>query len=251
MKPTSRQATAVRAAAAAASPAATATTRATRAHGQATRQHLLEIAGQVFAERGFADGTTKAIAERAGTPMASINYHFGSRDALYEAVLVEAHGQLVDIEQLRALTQQFDDPRDSLRALLTHIVGLATSPAQPWGVRVMLREIMSPSALVPALVQKAVLPKAQLVLGLLARILQLPPGHPAVQRAAVMAVLPGLVMLIAPRQIIGKVLPAVTSDPQALVDDLCRYVLAGLDAIALAHAPATPGTERKAVARKR
>ncbi|WP_213955918.1 TetR/AcrR family transcriptional regulator [Variovorax sp. dw_954] len=210
--------------------------RATRAHGQATRQHLLDIAGQVFAERGFADGTTKAIAERAGTPMASINYHFGSRDALYEAVLVEAHGQLVGIEQLQALTQQFDDPRENLRALLTHVVGLATSTSPPWGVRVMLREIMSPSALVPALVQKAVLPKAQLVLGLLGRILRLPPEDPVVQRAAVMCILPGLVMLIAPRQIIGKVLPAVTSDPQALVDDLCRYVLAGLDAIALAHA---------------
>ncbi|WP_218511764.1 TetR/AcrR family transcriptional regulator [Variovorax sp. dw_308] len=228
MQPTSRRS---------ATPAApSSTARATRAHGQATRQHLLDIAGQVFAERGFADGTTKAIAERAGTPMASINYHFGSRDALYEAVLVEAHGQLVGIEQLQALIQQFDDPRDSLRALLTHVVGLATSTAPPWGVRVMLREIMSPSTLVPALVQRAVLPKAQLVLGLLGRILQLPPEDPVVQRAAVMCILPSLVMLIAPRQIIGKVLPAVTSDPQALVDDLCRYVLAGLDAIALAHA---------------
>ncbi|MEJ8855141.1 TetR/AcrR family transcriptional regulator [Variovorax robiniae] len=232
MKSTSRK-TATSAAA-----PAPATTRATRAHGQATRQHLLDIAGQVFAERGFADGTTKAIAERAGTPMASINYHFGSRDALYEAVLVEAHGQLIGIEQLQALTQKFDDPRDSLRALLTHVVGLATTAAPPWGVRVVLREVMSPSALVPALVQKAMLPKAKIVLGLLARILGLPPEDPAVQRAAVMTILPGVMLLIAPRQIIGKVLPAVTSDPQALVDDLCRYVLAGLDAIAKAHAPA-------------
>jgi AcrR family transcriptional regulator len=235
MKPNPVPRTAARAAA---SSPATATGRATRAHGQATRQHLLDVAGQVFAERGFADGTTKAIAERAGTPMASINYHFGSRDALYEAVLVEAHGQLVGIEQLQALARQFDDPRDSLRALLTHVVGLATSTEPPWGVRVMLREIMSPSALVPALVQKAMLPKAQIVLGLLARILGLPPEHPAVQRAAVMTIFPGLILLIAPRQIIGKVLPAVKSDPQALVDDLCRYVFAGLEAMALAHAPA-------------
>ena len=240
MKPTARIPRKAAASAAAPSPApapAPASPRATRAHGQATRQHLLDIAGQVFAERGFADGTTKAIAERAGTPMASINYHFGSRDALYEAVLVEAHGQLIGIEQLQAVTQMFDDPRDSLRALLTHVVGLATSTAPPWGVRVVLREVMSPSALVPALVQKAMLPKAKIVLGLLARILGLPLEDPAVQRAAVMSILPGVMLLIAPRQIIGKVLPAVTSDPQALVNDLCRYVLAGLDAMAQAHAP--------------
>ena len=50
------------------------------------------------------------------------------------------------------------------------------------------------------------------------------------------AVVIGIILAIP--KIRGKVVPAVTSDPQALVDDLCRYVLAGLDAIALAHASA-------------
>jgi len=216
--------------------------RSTRAHGQATRQHLLDVAGQVFGECGFAEGTTKAIAARAGTPMASINYHFGSRDALYEAVLVEAHAQIVGLAQLQALMQQSDDPRESLRALLTHVAGLAALKNPPWGFRVLLREIMSPSAMLPALVKKALLPKAQLVLALIGRILGLPPSHPTVQRSVMFCILPGLVMLIAPRQVIGKVLPAATEDPQMLAEELCRYVLAGLDAIAAAHAPAKKKT---------
>ena len=56
--------------------------RTPRPDGDATRALLLETAGQVFAERGFADGTSKEICERAGTPMASVNYHFGSREGL-------------------------------------------------------------------------------------------------------------------------------------------------------------------------
>src|ERR1700754_2255741 len=39
--------------------------RSPRPDGVATRQHLLEIAGQLFAERGFADTTSKEICERA------------------------------------------------------------------------------------------------------------------------------------------------------------------------------------------
>jgi len=209
--------------------------RSPRAHGQATRRHLLEIAGQVFAERGFADGTTKAIAERAGTPMASINYHFGSRDALYEAVLIEAHSQIVQVDQLLEMTQQAGDPREILRAILSHLVALSTLKSPPWGFRVVLRELMSPSAMSAALVEKAMLPKSKLLLDLIGRIVELPPTHPAVQRALVFSVLPSLVMLIAPKQVPEKVLPAMAADPEALVEDLTRYVFGGLDAIAKAH----------------
>jgi len=92
--------------------------RASRPDGAATRQHLLDIAGQVFATRGFADATSKEICERAGTPMASVNYHFGSREALYEAALVEAHRQVVSLDELTALTEGAGDPRDKLRAVI-------------------------------------------------------------------------------------------------------------------------------------
>src|SRR4030095_14921450 len=77
--------------------------RAPRPHGEATRLHLLETAGRGVAERGYADTTSKEICERAGTPMASGAYHFGSREGLYEAVLIEAHRQIVGLDELAAL----------------------------------------------------------------------------------------------------------------------------------------------------
>jgi TetR/AcrR family transcriptional regulator, regulator of cefoperazone and chloramphenicol sensitivity len=209
--------------------------RAPRPDGAATRSLLLDTAGQVFAERGYADATSKEICERAGTPMASINYHFGSREALYEEVLVEAHRQIVSVEELVEMTRSLGDPRHKLRALLQHMLAPSSSEAAPWGFRVILRAFMSPGPLAPALIDKAVRPKAALLLGLLAEILQLPPDHPAVQRSLVFSVLPCIVLTVAPKEIPRKVLPAMTQDSEGLFDDLMRYMFAGLEALALAH----------------
>ena len=209
--------------------------RASRPDGAATRQHLLDIAGQVFAARGFADATSKEICERAGTPMASVNYHFGSREALYEAALVEAHRQVVSLDELSALTEAPGAPRNKLRAVISRFVGLSAGSGAPWGFMLMLREVLSPSPAMPALIEKAVRPKATVLLGLIGEVLQLDPHEPAVQRALMFSVLPCIALMIAPRQVQAALLPAVGKDKNALVEDFTRFVMAGLDALAAAH----------------
>lgn len=218
--------------------AATQSRRASRPDGAATRQHLLETAGQVFAERGFADATSKEICERAGTPMASVNYHFGSREALYEAALVEAHRQVVGLDELAALAERLSDPRDQLRAILCRFVGLSTNAGTPWGFMLMLREVLSPSKAIPALIDKAVRPKAAFLLKVVGDVLGLDPATPVVQRALMFTVLPCIAMMIAPKQMQSALLPAVAKDKDALAEDFVRFVLAGLDAISLAHSTA-------------
>lgn len=210
--------------------------RTPRPGGQATRQLLLDTAGQLFAERGFAEGTTKEIAQRAGTPMASINYHFGSREGLYEAVLIEAHRQIVSLDDLLAVTQDTNaSPQDKLRMVLGRVLGMSATRNAPWGFRVMVREVLSPSAMLPAMVEKAVRPKAAAMRALMGQVLELSPDHPAVQRAVAFVVLPAIVLMVAPREGPERVLPAVVQDPQGLQEDMMRYVMAGLAALAAAH----------------
>lgn len=55
-----------------------------------TRTRLIAAARTLFAERGFQNATIREIAARANTNLASINYHFRSKDDLYRAVLREA-----------------------------------------------------------------------------------------------------------------------------------------------------------------
>ena len=218
--------------------------RTPRPGGQATRQLLLETAGQLFAERGYAEGTTKEIAQRAGTPMASINYHFGSREGLYEAVLIEAHRQIVSLDELLAVTEGTDaTPHDKLRMVLGRVFGMSATRNAPWGFRVMVREVFSPSPMLPVMVEKAVRPKAMAMRGLMAQVLGLPVTHPAVQRGVAFVVLPAIMLLVAPREGLDRVLPALGQDPQGLQEDLLRYVMAGLRALAAAHREKAPRAE--------
>ena len=235
-----------------------ATTESRSARGDATRQHLLEIAGQVFGELGLAGGTTKEIARRAGTPMASINYHFGSREALYEAVLIEAHGQLLSLDALHSIAQSDHEPKERLRLLLSHLARMATSSSPPWGLRVIAREAMSPSDAMPVLLDKAAKPKAALLLSLVSQCMGLEPTHPAVQRALCLSVLPCVLMMVAPRESLRSVLPHALSEPEQMQKDFLAYAEAGLAALAGAHAgskvlraqPARPAGTRGSSSRR-
>ena len=51
------------------------------------RARIMEAAEEVFAEQGFTGATTAAIAARAGLPKANLHYYFGTKEALYRAVL--------------------------------------------------------------------------------------------------------------------------------------------------------------------
>ena len=61
--------------------------RGKRGDGDLTRARILESAGQLAAECGYANMTSKQVCERAHVNMAAVNYHFGSREGLYAAVL--------------------------------------------------------------------------------------------------------------------------------------------------------------------
>nr|WP_240648191.1 CerR family C-terminal domain-containing protein [Pararobbsia silviterrae] len=189
----------------------------------------------MFAERGFADATSKEICERAGTPMASVNYHFGSREGLYEAALIEAHTHIVGLEELAALAEESADPRARLRAVLERLAKLSANGPGSWTYLLVLREVLSPSGAITALIEKAVRPKAAFMLERVADVMGLKPDDAAVQRAVLLTVLPCIAMMIAPRKIQAAVLPAVSQDRGALADDFVRFAMAGIDALAAAH----------------
>lgn len=48
-----------------------------------TIERLLDSAQDVFAEKGFRDATIKEICKQANANIASVNYHFGSKEKLY------------------------------------------------------------------------------------------------------------------------------------------------------------------------
>ena len=204
--------------------------RLARADGDDTRRRLIEAAGQLFAERGAERTTAKDICARADVHLAAVNYHFGDRDGLHAAVLVAAHAQLVALDDLQAIAASAGSPKARLERLLRQLIARMSASRQPWGLKVLVQEMLAPSSQAPALVRDAIAPKSRVLLGLVADVLGVPASHPAVQRAALFAVLPCLVMLVAPRPLRRQVLPAVEGEGTALADDYAAWAMSGLAA---------------------
>jgi len=55
--------------------------------GTATRAELLAAARKAFAVKGFDGASIRGITREAGANLGAVTYHFGSKDALYAAVL--------------------------------------------------------------------------------------------------------------------------------------------------------------------
>lgn len=70
----------------------------------ATRMRLLDAAEQLFAERGIDATSLRAITAAAGANLASVNYHFGSKDALFREVVARRIGP-INAERLRLLDE--------------------------------------------------------------------------------------------------------------------------------------------------
>lgn len=67
-----------------------------------TRERILEAAESLFAERGFDSVSLRDITGAAGANVAAVNYHFGSKDNLIDAV-IERHATPINEARIAQL----------------------------------------------------------------------------------------------------------------------------------------------------
>lgn len=214
-------------------------TRNNRADGELTRQRILLAAGEMFARTGLAETTSKAIAEKAGVDLALINYHFGSRSGLYQAVLIEAHRHVFSVETLSALVESKMPASDKLRQLIAHLIDLATRKGGGWELKVFGGEILSPSSHFQVMFDKESTPKIALVSRIIQEITGIPEEDPALVRCLVSALAPCLLLLISGRTPHGPINTIRQMDSDTLLDHLHGFAMAGLLACA-AKPPRSP-----------
>ena len=136
-----------------------------------TRTRLLKVAGPIFAEKGYEATTVREICDVAGTNLASVNYHFGDKETLYQETIRLAHSLRVK----RVPSGQWPDdasPKQKLegfiRMLLTRMIGLQEPP---WQMKLMMREILNPTGACRALVEDFIRPEFHLLLGILRELI--------------------------------------------------------------------------------
>ncbi len=205
--------------------------RAPRSDGRSTRAAVLEAAGRVFAERGFAEATGKEICECAGANAAAVNYYFGGKEGLYEEVLIEAHRQMLSMEDLSRIIDSRAEPEEKLRIFLEHIFHSATHAVDLRVGHIFLRELASPTPFVPKFIETTALPKSRKLRELVRAITGLVPDSPTVQRATALVALPCMGLVLFPEKLRTLLLPATASDADGLLDDMLDYMLGGLRAL--------------------
>ncbi|WP_426574911.1 TetR/AcrR family transcriptional regulator [Aquihabitans sp. McL0605] len=80
--------------------------RVTRPSADATRERILTAALDLFADLSYEGATTREIAARAGVSQPSLNYHFQSKEALWQAAVAGLFAKLDT-----ALAQRIDGLR--------------------------------------------------------------------------------------------------------------------------------------------
>ncbi|RME65412.1 MAG: TetR family transcriptional regulator, partial [Alphaproteobacteria bacterium] len=81
-----------------------------------TRGRLLRAALAQFAQYGFEGASVREITAAAGANLAAVNYHFGSKEALYHAVVSDIFNSIRS-ERLRLLEACAALPEDDPKLL--------------------------------------------------------------------------------------------------------------------------------------
>jgi AcrR family transcriptional regulator len=125
------------------------------------RERILEVAERLFAEYGMSGVGLRAISSEAKVNLASIAYHFGSKDGLLEALFSQRAAPIAE-ERLRLLAQcseKTDRPKleDILEAFLRPALVLGVQPqfGGPAFVKLRARLATEPEALSRKILSKA------------------------------------------------------------------------------------------------
>lgn len=108
-----------------------------------TRLRLLEAAGRKFAEKGFDATNVREITEAAGTSLASVNYHFRSKEDLYIEAVRHAGTMCDKLMPIRLAAD--DTPEERLRVFVrTFVSRMISEDAPEWCRTLIMREIGAP-----------------------------------------------------------------------------------------------------------
>jgi len=125
------------------------------------RERILEVAERLFAEYGMSGVGLRAISAEAQVNLASIAYHFGSKDGLLEALFAQRAAPIAQ-ERLRLLAQCYEtsaEPKleDILEAFLRPALVLGMQPqfGGPAFVKLRARLATEPEALSRKILSKA------------------------------------------------------------------------------------------------
>ena len=83
-----------------------------------TQEQILNVAERLFAENGFAGTSLRSVIREADVNLSAVNYHFGSKEGLFRAVIARTAQPIVRGELAKLQQQQQKSQCLSVEAIL-------------------------------------------------------------------------------------------------------------------------------------
>ena len=135
-----------------------------------TKTRILLAAGPIFAQKGFKAATVREICDAAEVNVASVNYYFGDKQALYIDSVVYARQMRVEkvpTPKWSANTTAEEKLGSFIEMALNRMVALKSAP---WQVRLLMREILQPTEACRKLVRDYFRPFIHVLMGIIDEI---------------------------------------------------------------------------------
>ena len=143
-----------------------------------TKTKLLRSAAKLFARYGLDGVSTRDLAKRSGVNLCSINYYFGTKQKLYEAVLQDVVSYISDHFSVRKEIESAENmpPREEIKYFIRRFYEFLCSDAvSEVQSELLVKELLKPTAAYDQLYLTVLEPLLKRLSGLVASELNLAP----------------------------------------------------------------------------
>ncbi|MGH8530811.1 MAG: CerR family C-terminal domain-containing protein [Nevskiales bacterium] len=198
---------------------------------ETTRAALLRAAAEVFAEQGYQLARVRDIALRAGVNLAAMNYHFGSKEKLYLAVLQSLAAERLSAFPLPDAAPTRGGRQRLLRFAIRNLLGRFLATEAPSLLpRLLVRELANPTPALQTLIETVARPQFALLQGVLRSFLGAQADAQQLRLAA-FSILGQCLFYLFARPVASQLDPALYAGDHSLdrlADHIARFSAAGL-----------------------
>jgi TetR/AcrR family transcriptional regulator, regulator of cefoperazone and chloramphenicol sensitivity len=137
-----------------------------------SRQRILLAACELFADKGLRNTTIRDICQKAGANVAGVNYHFGSKDKLYETVCKHLFGLSEDKSYPIFKIDKDLDPEQKLRLFIQNLLSAVLCKGKSvWMEKIMGREMIESTGLLDIIVKEIIRPRYKQLLSIVKELI--------------------------------------------------------------------------------
>lgn len=188
------------------------------------REQILAAAGPVFAEKGYQATTVREICKSADVNLAAVNYHFGDKKRLYLEAVRLAHqnrAREVPMPNWAADVPPSEKLSGFVATLLTRILEDQTSP---WQMRLMMREVLTPTDACRHLVEDYIRPHFEMLLGIVDELVPQPTTVAERHRIA-FSIIGQCIHYRVGRHVVSMLIPNCMSSVELEIDRLTQHIV--------------------------